>query len=543
MSSNHDPDVEEFPRAFSDLLIGNAEDYGDKLAIVYGNIRLTWAEFNRKVTVAANALLRLYPESYGSRLAIIMENRPEYLIILYGAQRAGLIPVPISIRFVRSEIQHIFTNCNPIAFISSIHHFECVIDAFQSTKNRPTTIVVEGITDQKKNLQSWDDFLNGVSAILPDVSISTDDFGVQLYTGGTTGLPKGINFTHRALLNACALISENALELILEGKIPESTMLPTKHKIKFLVPTPLYHLSGFVPALQMTAMKQPVVFPVSLSFSPEETCELIEKEKITTVFMVPTQFRIFLDYPELNSHDLSSLTLLSSGGAKMSAEMKKEILTRFPEVTLVDGYGQTENIGAAIYSFLTVKDIPKIKEGYIGKPISGVEMQIVKENGEKVAPGEVGEAIYRSSSLMHSYQGEADSSSKTDEDTWFRTGDLFTIDEEGNYYYVDRKSEVIFTGGEKVFPTEVEAVICDHPKVEAVAVIGESDRVWGEIVIAYVQPKKGMDLTSEEIINWCVGKIAAYKKPRVVKIRQHLPIAEDGKILRSILKRESQTTE
>ncbi|MHA2297073.1 MAG: class I adenylate-forming enzyme family protein [Candidatus Hodarchaeales archaeon] len=285
-------------------------------------------------------------------------------------------------------------------------------------------------------------------------------------------------------------------------------------------------------------MKRTVVFPRSISFSPEETCKLIEKERITTVFMVPTQFRMFLDYPEMDSHDLTSATLLSSGGAKMPAEMKKEILTRFPEVTLVDGYGQTENIGAAIYSFLRHDDIPKITDGYIGRPISGVEMRIINESGEDVSPGEVGEAIYRSPSLMDGYHGEDEITDTTYNDTWFRTGDLFKVDKEGNYYYIDRKSEVIISGGEKVFPTEVEGIIYKHPKVKAVAVVGEPDRMWGEIVKAYVQPAVGTNPSQEEIIDWCVGKMASYKKPQKVVIKENLPIAEDGKILRALLKKQ-----
>ena len=252
--------------------------------------------------------------------------------------------------------------------------------------------------------------------------------------------------------------------------------------------------------------------------------------------MVPTQFRMFLDYPDLDSHDLSSVTLLSSGGSKMPVSMKKEILTRFPNTVLVDGYGQTENIGAAIYSFLTVDDISKITEGYIGKPISGVEMRVVNEDGDDVAPGEVGEALYRSPSLMRGYHGDDSKTKEAFDGTWFHTGDLFRIDEEGNYYYVERKSEVIFTGSEKVFPAEVEEIICQHPKVDSAVIIGIPDRVWGEIVRVFVVPTAGQEITPDEITEWCSDKMASYKKPREIVIKQKLPLAEDGKVLRSALK-------
>ncbi|MHA1939564.1 MAG: class I adenylate-forming enzyme family protein [Candidatus Thorarchaeota archaeon] len=523
-------------RAFSDLLHRNAKDYGDMLAVVYGDDHLTWSDVDTSISEAANSLLREYPSSMGMRVAIIMENRPEYLAALYGTQRAGMVPAPISTRFVGREIRHVFETGKPSLCITSVHYMSQVLDAFPDASHRPPLVVVEGDTDAVSRIKSWTDFVDDASQDHPAISVSNEDLSVQLFTGGTTGLPKGTNFTHQALLDACTLIPDHGLSLIIEGEVPESALLPTDHELKFLVPTPLYHLSGFMPAIIMAAMKRPVVFPKSLSFIPLEILEIIAREKITAVFMVPTQFRMLLDYPELDSHDMSSVTLLSSGGSKMPASMKKEILTRFPDTVLVDGYGQTENIGAAIYSFLTVDDIPKITEGYIGKPISGVEMRVVNEAGEDVSPGEVGEAIYRSPSLMRGYHDDETMTKDSFDGAWFRTGDLFRTDEEGNYYYVERKSEVIFSGGEKVFPAEVEEQISQHPNVDSAVIVGIPDRTWGEVVRAFVVPKSGSEITEDEILEWCSGKMASYKKPKEVIIRESLPVAEDGKILRSALK-------
>ncbi|MHA2395897.1 MAG: AMP-binding protein [Candidatus Thorarchaeota archaeon] len=532
------PDVDEDAplRAFSDLLRRNALDYGDMLAVVYGDSHLTWSDLDKAISEVANALLKFHPDSSGMRVAIVMENRPEYLASLYGAQRAGMVPAPISTRFVGREIRHVFETGNPGLCICSIHYQQIVFDAFPEVEERPPMIVVEGSTDMKNKIQSWEDFTAKVSSDSPVITVPDDALGVQLYTGGTTGLPKGTNFTHRALLDACTLIPDHGLKLIFEGEVPESALLPSDHELKFLVPTPLYHLSGFMPAIIMTAMKRPVVFPKSLSFVPDEILKIVEREKITAIFMVPTQFRIFLDYPDLDSHDLSSVTLLSSGGSKMTASVKKEILKRFPNTVLVDGYGQTENIGAAIYSFLTVDDIPKITEGYIGKPISGVEMRVVNEEGDDVAPNEVGEAIYRSPSLMQGYQGDDSKTQESFDGSWFYTGDLFRVDEEGNYYYVERKTEVIFSGGEKVFPAEVEEILCQHPKIDSAVIVGIPDRVWGEIVRAFIVPAPGQEITPDEVVEWCSGKMASYKKPREIVIKRKLPVAEDGKILRSALK-------
>lgn len=523
-------------RAFCDLLSSNAEDYGDKLSVVYGDSRLTWSDLDTEISRVANALLQRVPDSMGGRVAIILENRPEHLAVLYGAQRAGMVPAPVSTRFVGREIRHVFDTADPTLCVCSVHFLSNLDDAFPEKEECPPVVVVGGDVEYPLKTESWEDFVCNAPTHNPNVELSETDLGVQLFTGGTTGLPKGSNFTHRAMLDACTLIPDHGLKLIFDGEVPESALLPQDFELKFLVPTPLYHLSGFMPAIIMTAMKRPVVFPTSLSYSPEEICSLIEQERITAVFMVPTQFRLFLDYPDLEKRDLSSVTLLSSGGSKMPAETKKEILTRFPHTVLVDGYGQTENIGAAIYSFLTPADIPKITDGYIGKPISGVEMRVVDEAGNDVKPGEIGEAIYRSPSLMKGYHGDETRTQKSFDGTWFRTGDLFRVDEEGSYYYVERKSEVIFSGGEKVFPAEVEGIIKEHPMVENAVVVGEDDRVWGQIVKAFVVPVFGATINPDEIIEWCTGKIASYKKPRVVLIRDELPVAEDGKILRAALK-------
>ncbi|MHA1959916.1 MAG: class I adenylate-forming enzyme family protein [Candidatus Thorarchaeota archaeon] len=531
----------QFLKAFSDLLSNNARDYGENLAVVQGDTRLTWADLDLLVSRAANGIVQRTRKGKGQRVGILMENRPEFLAVLYGSQRAGKLPAPINTRFVGREIRHVMEASRPDLVFCSPHLEESLLVGIDSLEPKPHVVVLKEPGKLVKPEETWSEFLDGTSTESPCIDVEPSDLGVQLFTGGTTGLPKASDFTHKALLDACTLIPDHGLKLIFDGEVPESALLPSDTELKFLVPTPLYHLSGFMPAIIMSAMKRPIIFPTSLSFDPEEICNLVERETITAVFMVPTQFRVFLDYPHLAKHDLSSVTLLSSGGSKMPAETKIEVLKRFPDAVLVDGYGQTENIGAAIYSFMTTADIPRIVDGYIGKPISGVEMRIIDEEGRDVKPGEVGEAVYRSPSLMQGYHGEASMTEAAYEEDWFRTGDLFKTDEEGNFYYIERKSEVIFTGGEKVFPAEVEAIIASHPKIEIAVVLGEKDRTWGEIVKAVVVPVEGESVSQEEVIEWCAGKLASFKKPRMVLIRESLPIAEDGKVLRSALRTELET--
>ncbi|MFW9845410.1 MAG: AMP-binding protein, partial [Candidatus Thorarchaeota archaeon] len=190
-------------RAFCDLLTRNALDYSDMLAVIYGNSHLTWSDLDRAISETANALLRAYPDALGERVAIIMENRPEYLASLYGAQRAGMVPAPISTRFVGREIRHVFETARPLLCICSVHYENQVTDAFPHTKGRPPMVIVDGTTDQENKKTSWSTFIEGVPSEAPSVPLRSSNLGVQLYTGGTTGLPKGTDFTHKALLDAC----------------------------------------------------------------------------------------------------------------------------------------------------------------------------------------------------------------------------------------------------------------------------------------------------------------------------------------------------
>ncbi|MHA1377666.1 MAG: class I adenylate-forming enzyme family protein [Candidatus Helarchaeota archaeon] len=238
-----------------------------------------------------------------------------------------------------------------------------------------------------------------------------------------------------------------------------------------------------------------------------------------------------LKYPDLDKFDLSSLTLISSGGGKLPQNIKIELLKKFHWTTVIDGYGSTETIGTSTIAFMGHDDIPKIKKEYIGQPVTGMEIRCINEKGEEVAKGEIGEMVFKGKTIMKGYyKDDLKTKSTFDQDGWFHSGDLCYMDEENNVYYVGRKEEMITSGGEKIFPMEIEDVLRLHDKIDDVAVLGIPDEVWGQKVVAFIKLEKGAKLSEKEITEYCKGKIASYKKPRIIKFVSELPTTKTGKL-------------
>ena len=299
---------------------------------------------------------------------------------------------------------------------------------------------------------------------------------------------------------------------------------------------PLFHLASY--ALWLTFLvhqKGATVFPVNPKFDPEEVLTLIERENVTWAFMVPTMWKMVLDYPDIGRFDLKSVHVCLTGAALLTDKYKKKMLAAFPNALLMDAFGQTEMAPVTTVKVDGVAD--EVKDRSVGRLLTGVEARIVNDQGEEVPVGEVGELCYKSDSLMRGYYKDEEKTQQViDSAGWFHSGDLAYRGDDGEIYIVERKQECISTGGEKIFPLEVEEVIQTHPKVDSVCVIGVPDEQWGESCRAVVVPKPGESIASEEIIDWCKDKIAGYKKPRTVVFADALPLSPVGKVLRAKIK-------
>jgi len=311
---------------------------------------------------------------------------------------------------------------------------------------------------------------------------------------------------------------------------------PTTDFIRTLPAPPFFHLASYALwLLFLCNQKGTTVIPLNQSFDPAEVLNLIEKEKITWTFMVPTQWKKLVDDPRIDQHDLSSMKIALTGAALLSDKYKKKMLTAFHEALLVDAFGQTEM--APVTTAKVDGDAESVRDRSVGKLLSGLEVKIVNEKDEAVADGEIGELQYKGASLMKGYYKDQEKTNQViTSDGWFRSGDLAYRGQDGEIYMVERKQECINSGGEKIFPLDVEDILHAHPKIADVCVIGVPDEQWGEIIRAVVVLKPGEKATPEEIIDFCKDKIASYKKPRQVVFVEGLPVSPIGKVLRAKIK-------
>jgi acyl-CoA synthetase (AMP-forming)/AMP-acid ligase II len=302
---------------------------------------------------------------------------------------------------------------------------------------------------------------------------------------------------------------------------------------KCLCMPPLFHMAAYAFMLFGILTGAVIIFPASSGLDAREVLEIIDKEKVQQILMVPTAWREILDYPQIEKFDLSSVLQAVSGGAFFSGTYKKRVLKLLPNALILDGFGQTEM--APLTTMRFDGDAEQVKDRCIGKPFPGIKVRIVNEKGEDVKPGETGELIYSGPTIMKEYYKDADKTSQVIRDGWFHSGDLAYF-KDGEIYVVERKGECINSGAEKIYPLEVEEVLIQNPKVEGVCVIGVPDEVWGQSVRAVVQLKNGEKATAEEIIDFCKGKIAGYKKPKSVVFADLLPVTPVGKVMRAKVK-------
>ncbi len=301
--------------------------------------------------------------------------------------------------------------------------------------------------------------------------------------------------------------------------------------INLLLLPPLFHSAGYIFLVQWLMFGCKLVIPSSKRFNPKEVIDYLQNEKIHITLMVPTMWKRIIEYPDIENYNFQDLRIAMSGGALLKGKYKKQMIKLFPNALIFDALGQTEM--SPIVSVKLDGDINSVKDRSVGKMITGLEYKIVDENGNEVPDGTIGELCYKSPTIMREYYKDPNKTKESmTPDGFFYSGDLAYRDKDGEVYIVDRKKSCINTGGEKVYPMEVEECLMEHPKIENVCVIGVPNDEWGSIVRAVIKLKEGETATEQEIIEFCKGKIASFKKPRSVIFIDEFPVSPVGKILR-----------
>ncbi|MBF7084303.1 long-chain-fatty-acid--CoA ligase [Desulfallas sp. Bu1-1] len=485
-----------------------ASKYPKKIAIIYENRKFTYQKLNGNADRLANALLSMGIHK-GDKVGVLLYNCPEFLECVFGVARAGGVLIPLNYRLKPAELEYIL-NQSGTKFLIHDAEFSVTIETLL-TKTKLEKCIAVG---QDPN-QNYTFLLNESLPQRSPINLDDDDISMIMYTSGTTGKPKGAVLTHKAQIFSCINIM--------------TTFNYVSEDIA-LTPSPMFHTAALHRSLAVVFVGATNI--IMNKYRPNQFLELIEKEKVTLTVLIPTMFTMLKDVPHYKKYDVSSLKKLTMGAATVPVELLKEASDLFAEAQLWNGYGLTE---CSTATGLKVNDFPT-KMDSVGKPHVNVEVRIMNENGLELPCGEVGEICLRAPNVMKEYYDDRQATKEAFWGDWLRTGDLGKLDEDGFLYFVDRKKDMIISGGENVYCKEVEDVLYTHPKVLEAAVIGIEDNFWGEIVGAVVVPRPETNLTEKEVIEFCAEKLAGYKKPKVVFFVNELPKSASNKILKRELK-------
>jgi acyl-CoA synthetase (AMP-forming)/AMP-acid ligase II len=490
--------------------------HGEKRAVMCQGKEFSYQQFFCRVGKLANALLELGIET-GDKVAVLHKNCHLYLESYFGVLHTGATLVPLNNYLSATELAFILKDSETDLLITD-NNFSKKVDDASERLEKDIKIIRTG--------EDYEKLIASIPSTLPSVDVEEEDIAQIYYTSGTTGRPKGAVLSHKNVhLHAQCTISELSL----------------KDNDVWLHAAPLFHLADAWATWAITWVGGSHI--LIGDFDPKRICECIEKQGVTLTNLVPTMYYRLVNYPEVENYDYSSLRVLLSGGAPISPRLVQRIIETF-KCDYIQTYGMTETSPFLTMSILRNHLLSLSYEEQLryksttGRKFVGIELKVVNENGEKVKPDnrEVGEIIVKGETITKGYWKLPQETKKVFKNGWLYTGDMAVIDEEGYVTIVDRKEDMIITGGENVYTIEVENVLYTHPSLLEAAVIGIPDEEWGEIVKAIVVLKKGEKVTEKEIIEFCKERIAAYKIPKSVDFTESLPKLGSGKISKKVLK-------
>ncbi|WP_064094154.1 class I adenylate-forming enzyme family protein [Rossellomorea aquimaris] len=489
-------------------LAQNARKKPEKLAIECEGRKYTYKQFNEEVNKLAHGLLGLGVQK-GEKIALMMKNSDQFVLAFFAGAKIGAVIVPVNFRLTSSEVHYILEQSDA-AVVFCDGEFEETI-----TSAREGTGVLHVVTTGAPKVVGHHSFerVVGVSTENPSVLVSDDDDLEILYTSGTTGRPKGALFDHKRIFNV-------GLTMMISMGINEE-----EH---FLHIAPLFH-SAQLNLFLISGVVLGATHIIHRDFHPVKTLEAIQEHKITHFFGVPAMYNFMLQVPNATDYDLSSIKRCGYGAAPMAPEVVRKSIELFKTDQFYNLCGLTE---AGPGGILLTPEGHRTHFGKGGKAAFLTEARVVNEEGMDIKPGAVGEFIIKGESIMKEYYGKPEETAKTIKDGWLYTGDLATIDEDGYITLVDRKKDMIISGGENVYSIEVEEVLYEHPAVLEAAIIGLPDETWGEAVCAVIVPKQGASIDEQELKSFCRQKLAGYKVPRRIFIEDALPRNASGKILK-----------
>ncbi len=481
----------------------------DKEALVLGDTRLTYNQLNRRCNRFVHAMEQLGIRP-GDRVAILALNDVEYFDLYFGLGKMGAIMVPLNHRLAGPEIEYIVNDCQARALVFSEAFVEVVDDIRENIGCEYFIATMENPPDYAQN---YNDLTGRAYEGEPEVVHGGDDTLTILYTSGTTGRPKGAQLTHNGYFGTSVTLKSTFGEI---GEV-------------LLMPLPLFHIGGLAPVPMCVHFGMKMVF--QQSFDPLNFLELLGREQVSWFGSVPQILMFLRQVPDYEKYDWTSVKMALVYAAPVPVTLIKAYAEAGIEIRQL--YGLTECTGPA-----TVIDGENAikKAGSCGPPFFHNDIRLVDMNGNDLAPGEKGEVLIAGTNLMKGYWNRPEATAETLKDGWLYTGDIGMMDEDGFLYILDRKKDMIISGGENIYPAEIEDLLLGHPAIADAAVIGFADEKWGESIQAVIVTKSDENLTDKELIEWCRGRIGRFKIPKKVVFTDQIPRTPTGKILKRVLR-------
>lgn len=483
---------------------------------------ITYEELDARFDRVAAAFSRL-GVGVGGRVAILMANRTEYIEALGGIMRLGAIAVPLNFRLVAAEVAHLLHDSGATLLVVDQERQGIAREAVAAAGGDAPVVVV-GDPAASGSGHGWADILDDAPdtpPLSPDTVAAWEPAAPAaiMYTSGTTGRPKGAVLTHLNLLMSTMAFMRTTRSLGNGGTS--------------LCAAPIFHIAGLAKVVPALTLGQTVVLTSSRTFDPAGVLDLLESERVTDMFLVPTQWQAMCDLPDIAERSLH-LRAVTWGASPALPSTMEAMARSFPDVPFTAVFGQTEM--SPVTCVLDGEDATR-KFGSVGLPVPAVNIRVVDEEMRDVENGQVGEIVYRGPSMMARYWNNPDATAEAMRGGWFHSGDLVRRDDEGFVFVVDRKKDMIISGGENIYSTEIEDVIDTHPKVREVAVIGVPHPRWVETPLAVIVPSDPDDPpTEDDVETWCRARLASYKKPSAIRIVDALPRNVNGKVLKTDLR-------
>lgn len=503
------------------FLTKSARHYPKAKAVIYGDAELSYTQFNNRCNRLANALRRLGVKK-GDNVSILQYNYPQMLEAIFACFKSGCAAVPINFRLHPDEFAYVIDNSDSNTVIISQEFNQSIKDIRHKIPKVRHFIT---ISNAGSDFIDYEALIDGESDYFDDEAVAPDDLAWLFYTSGTTGRPKGAMLTHR---NLVSMVMSSLADII-----------PLGSDDAVLHAAPLSHGSGMYAISNITKGASNVILN-SKSFDPELIFKTIEENKITNMFAAPTMIQMMINSPAIENYDLSSLRAVIYGGGPMYVEVLKKAIEKLGNC-LIQIFGQGESPMTITYLPHEdhVKDSLSFQENRLasaGIERTDVEVRIFDHNDREVPCGTIGEIVTRSDTVMKGYWKNPDATAEAMKSGWLHTGDMGLMDENGYLFIKDRSKDMIISGGENIYPREVEDVLLEHPAVREVAVIGVPDSKWGESVKAIVALQDTQKATENELIDFCKERLASYKKPKSIDFMEDLPKNNYGKVVKTILR-------